>query len=55
MTVKTNERPGTRAVLRHCRMSSTKAREVLDLVVALIEATDGVHPVLNVAAPVGAR
>ncbi len=32
MTVKTNERPGTRAVLRHCRMSSTKAREVLDLV-----------------------
>jgi large subunit ribosomal protein L22 len=29
---KTNERPGTRAVLRHCRMSATKARVVLDLV-----------------------
>ena len=30
--VKTNERPGTRATLRYCRMSSYKAREVLDLV-----------------------
>jgi large subunit ribosomal protein L22 len=30
--LKTNERPGTRAVLRHCRMSATKARVVLDLV-----------------------
>ena len=30
--LKTNERPGTRAVLRHCRMSSTKARVVLDLI-----------------------
>jgi len=30
--VKTNERPGTRAVLRHYRMSATKARQVLDLV-----------------------
>lgn len=30
--VKTNERPGTRAVLRHSRMSATKARQVLDLV-----------------------
>jgi large subunit ribosomal protein L22 len=30
--VKTNERPGTRAVLRHCRMSATKARQVLDLI-----------------------
>jgi large subunit ribosomal protein L22 len=29
---KTNERPGTKAVLRHSRMSSTKAREVLDLI-----------------------
>ncbi len=29
---KTNERPGTRAVLRHYRMSATKARQVLDLV-----------------------
>jgi large subunit ribosomal protein L22 len=30
--VKTNEVPGTRAVLRHYRMSAYKAREVLDLV-----------------------
>ncbi|MGH9091611.1 MAG: 50S ribosomal protein L22, partial [Acidimicrobiales bacterium] len=30
--VKTNERPGTRAVLRHHRMSATKARQVLDLI-----------------------
>jgi large subunit ribosomal protein L22 len=32
MAIKTNERPGTRAVLRHCNMSSYKVREVLDLV-----------------------
>ena len=32
MAVKTNERPGTRAVLRYSRMSSYKVREVLDLV-----------------------
>jgi large subunit ribosomal protein L22 len=30
--VKTNEVAGTRAVLRHCRMSAYKARQVLDLV-----------------------
>jgi large subunit ribosomal protein L22 len=30
--LKTNERPGTRAVLRYHRMSATKARQVLDLV-----------------------
>jgi len=30
--VKTNERPGTRAVLRHYRMSASKARPVLDLI-----------------------
>jgi len=30
--VKTNERPGTRAVLRHSRVSAYKAREVLDLI-----------------------
>ena len=30
--LKTNEMPGTRAVLRHFRMSAYKAREVLDLV-----------------------
>ena len=29
---KTNERPGTRAVARHSRMSAYKAREVLDLI-----------------------
>ncbi|HKY65049.1 MAG TPA: 50S ribosomal protein L22, partial [Acidimicrobiales bacterium] len=29
---KTNERPGTRAQVRHVRMSASKAREVLDLV-----------------------
>ena len=31
-TTHTNERPGTRAVLRHYRMSASKARQVLDLV-----------------------
>ncbi len=31
-TIKTNERPGTRAVHRHARMSATKARAVLDLI-----------------------
>ncbi|MHB1502487.1 MAG: 50S ribosomal protein L22 [Acidimicrobiales bacterium] len=30
--MKTNEQPGTRAVLRHYRMSASKAREVLDLI-----------------------
>jgi large subunit ribosomal protein L22 len=30
--LKTNEREGTRAVLRHYRMSATKARQVLDLI-----------------------
>ena len=30
--VKTNEREGTRAVLRGCRMSAYKARQVLDLI-----------------------
>ncbi|MDA8040645.1 MAG: 50S ribosomal protein L22 [Actinomycetota bacterium] len=30
--LKTNERPGTRAVLRHSPMSAYKAREVLDLI-----------------------
>ena len=29
---KTNERPGTRAVLRHCHISAYKVRQVLDLV-----------------------
>jgi len=31
-TGKTNERPGTRAMVRHVRMSATKARVVLDLI-----------------------
>jgi large subunit ribosomal protein L22 len=31
-TGKTNERPGTRAVVRHVRMSATKARVVLNLI-----------------------
>jgi large subunit ribosomal protein L22 len=31
-TGKTNERPGTRAVVRHVRMSASKARVVLDLI-----------------------
>jgi len=30
--VKTSERPGTRAVHRHCGMSASKARQVLDLI-----------------------
>jgi large subunit ribosomal protein L22 len=30
--VKTNERPGTRAVVRHAHLSAYKAREVLDLI-----------------------
>ena len=29
---KTNERPGTRAVHRHCGLSASKARQVLDLI-----------------------
>ena len=31
-TGKTNERPGTRASVRHVRMSAYKARVVLDLI-----------------------
>lgn len=39
---KTNERPGTRAVVRDVRMSATKARAVLDLIrnLSVDEATD---------------
>jgi large subunit ribosomal protein L22 len=32
VATRTNERPGTRAQVRHVRMSATKAREVLDLI-----------------------
>jgi large subunit ribosomal protein L22 len=55
MAIKTNERPGTRAVLRHAHLSSYKAREVLDLVrgqsfsraVELLDHTDrGAAPVV---------
>src|SRR5579871_4261217 len=55
MALKTNERPGTRAVLRHAHLSSYKAREVLDLVrnqsytraVELLDHTDrGAAPVV---------
>jgi len=41
--VKTNERPGTRAQLRHLRVSAYKAREVLDLIRGLhVDDADGV-------------
>jgi large subunit ribosomal protein L22 len=40
---KTNERPGTRAQLRHLRVSAYKAREVLDLIRGLhVDDADGV-------------
>jgi len=43
--VKTNERPGTRAVVRHIRMSAKKARVVLDLIRGL--PTDAAHDILE--------
>jgi large subunit ribosomal protein L22 len=55
MAIKTNERPGTRAVLRHAHISSYKVREVLDLVrnvkysraIELLDHTDrGAAPVV---------
>lgn len=54
---KTNERPGTRAVLRSCRMSSYKAREVLDLVrgAELGHALELLDHVERAAAPVIAK
>ena len=57
MSVKTNERPGTRAVLRHCRMSSYKVREVLDLVrgVEFTRAVEILDHVDRAAAPVVAK
>jgi large subunit ribosomal protein L22 len=40
---KTNERPGTRAQIRHLRVSAYKAREVLDLIRGLhVDDADGV-------------
>lgn len=51
--VKTNERPGTRAVLRHYRMSATKARQVLDLVRG--REVDRAHEILRATPREGAR
>jgi len=50
---KTNERPGTKAVLRHYRMSATKARQVLDLVRGLD--VDRAHELLRSTPREGAR
>ncbi len=54
MSTKTNERPGTRAVLRHCNMSSYKVREVLDLVRGMdfVRATEVLEYTERAAAPV---
>jgi large subunit ribosomal protein L22 len=51
--LKTNERPGTRAVLRHYRMSATKARQVLDLIRG--EDITYAHEILNSTPREGAR
>jgi large subunit ribosomal protein L22 len=51
--LKTNERPGTRAVLRHYRMSATKARQVLDLVRG--QEVDRAHDILRATPREGAR
>jgi large subunit ribosomal protein L22 len=55
--LKTNERPGTRAVLRHSRMSAFKAREVLDLIrgVDFARATEILDSSSRGAAPVVAK
>jgi large subunit ribosomal protein L22 len=50
---KTNERPGTRAVLRHYRMSATKARQVLDLIRG--EDVTSAHEILRTTPREGAR
>src|SRR5258708_4712337 len=57
MTTKTNERPGTRAVLRHSRMSGSKAREVLDLIrnMEYSRAADVLAHTDRAAAPVVAK
>ena len=54
MSTKTNERPGTRAVLRHCNMSSYKVREVLDLVRGMdyVRAAEVLEHTERAAAPV---
>jgi large subunit ribosomal protein L22 len=50
---KTNERPGTRAVLKHYRMSATKARQVLDLIRG--EDITTAHEILRTVPREGAR
>jgi large subunit ribosomal protein L22 len=50
---KTNERPGTRAVLRHYRMSATKARQVLELIRG--EDVTSAHEILRTTPREGAR
>jgi large subunit ribosomal protein L22 len=50
---KTNERPGTRAVLKHFRMSATKARQVLDLIRG--EDITTAHEILRTVPREGAR
>ncbi len=51
--LKTNERPGTRAVLKHFRMSATKARQVLDLIRG--EDITTAHEILRTVPREGAR
>jgi small subunit ribosomal protein S19 len=51
--VKTNERPGTRAVLRHYRMSASKVRQVLDLIRG--EDITTAHEILSSTTREGAR
>jgi large subunit ribosomal protein L22 len=57
VATRTNERPGTRAVLRHSRMSSYKAREVLDLIrgLDLARAREVLEHCDRAAAPVIAK
>lgn len=57
MAIKTNERPGTKAVLRYCRMSGYKAREVLDLIrgVELARALELLDHTERAAAPIIAK
>jgi large subunit ribosomal protein L22 len=51
--LKTNERPGTRAVLKHYRMSASKVRQVLDLVRG--EDITTAHEILRSTTREGAR
>ena len=51
--VKTNERPGTRAVLKHYRMSASKVRQALDLVRG--EDITTAHEILSSPTREGAR